>query len=90
MTRYRVVISKRADKFLRNVDPQRQRRILVEIGDLENFPFFTLRHDLEKIKGSSDRYRLRQGDLRILFRVGKEQRIIFVEKVGRREDFYEQ
>ena len=88
MTRYHLIISKRADKFLNKLNEERLFRIIQEINDLENFPFFTAPHDLVKLKGRKGYYRMRIGNLRIIFKVNKEKRKIYIEKIGYRKKIY--
>ena len=61
-------------------------RILRIVDRLEKWPQVSgakpLRH------GLAGRYRIRTGDYRIQFRVEREE--IIVEKIGRREGFYEE
>lgn len=89
MPRYRVVVSRRADKFLSELKGELRSGVLEEIGDLENFPFFILPHDLAKLKGKEGYYRLRIGGIRIIFKVDKVRRTVYVEKISYRERAYE-
>jgi mRNA-degrading endonuclease RelE of RelBE toxin-antitoxin system len=41
--------------------------------------------DLKKLKGRDDVYRVRKGDIRIIYRMG-ENKEIFVLEIGRRND----
>jgi len=41
--------------------------------------------DLKKLKGRDDVYRVRKGDIRIIYRLG-ENKEIFVLEIGRRND----
>jgi len=89
VVRYKVIVSSRADKFISELDKRFRRRIIVEISDLENFPFFMKPHDIAKLRGRKGYYRMRVGGLRIIFRVDKDRRMVYVEKVGYREAIYE-
>lgn len=46
MARYRVLLSKRAYKFLGEVGRELGIRIVKQVSDLQNFPFLTMPHDL--------------------------------------------
>lgn len=83
MPRYRVVVSRRADKFLSELKGE------LRSGVLEDFPFFILPHDLAKLKGKEGYYRLRIGGIRIIFKVDKVRRTVYVEKISYRERAYE-
>jgi mRNA-degrading endonuclease RelE of RelBE toxin-antitoxin system len=89
MARCDLLISRQAEKFLSNLDARTRRRIILEIKDLENFPLFNDRHDLAKLKGHRDYYRLRTGDVRTIFKIDKQEKRIYVEKMERRESAYE-
>jgi len=89
VARYLLIISNRADKFLKKLNEKLLLRVIQEINDLENFPFLTMSHDLAKLKGRKGYYRMRIGDLRIIFKVNKEQRKIYIEKIGYRKKIYQ-
>ena len=42
----------------------------------------------EKLAGHEDRFRVRQGDYRIVYSVDDRRRTVVVVKVGHRKDFY--
>lgn len=62
----RVLVSRRAAKFVGEAEERLRKRIISEMKDLENFPFFTEPHDIAKLKEKEDYYRLRIRDIRIL------------------------
>jgi len=86
--KYRILVSKRADKFISEVDEKTRYRIIEEIVDLENFPFFTKIHDIAKLKGIENHFRIRIGKIRIVFKVDKDRRIIYIEKIEYRGRVY--
>ena len=89
MARYEILISKRAYRFLNErVDREIKEKILDEIADLENFPFLVRSHDMAKLKGKRNYYRFRVGQLRIIFRIDKPSRKIYVEKIDYRKSAY--
>jgi len=77
------------DKFLNGLGARTRRRIVSELRDLENFPLFNNRHDMAELKGHRDYYRLRTGDIRTIFKIDKQEKMIYVEKMERRESAYE-
>jgi mRNA interferase RelE/StbE len=89
MTRYRVLLSKKADKFLGEVSRELGLKVIKEISDLQNFPFLIIHHDLAKLKGRENYYRIRVGDVRVIFRIDKSSKTIYIEKIGYREAVYE-
>ncbi|WP_309492728.1 type II toxin-antitoxin system RelE/ParE family toxin [Candidatus Hecatella orcuttiae] len=44
--------------------------------------------DLAKLKGRENYYRLRVGDVRVVFKIDKPAKTIYVEKIGYREAVY--
>jgi len=50
VTRYKVIVSSRADKFISELNEKLRHKIIEEISDLENFPFCTKPHDIAKLK----------------------------------------
>lgn len=89
MPRYRILISRRADKFLYSLQIELRRRILEEITDFENFPFLITHHDLAKLRGKEGYYRLRVGEVRVILKIDKKTRTVIVEKISYRERAYE-
>lgn len=89
MGRYKIIVSSRADKFLDDINEKLRHKLIEEISDLENFPFFTKPHDIAKLKGRKGHYRLRIGKIRTIFKVNKNQRTIYIEKIGYRKRIYE-
>jgi mRNA interferase RelE/StbE len=42
----------------------------------------------EKLSGHNDRYRVRQGNYRVVYSIDDAQRIVLIVKVGHRRDVY--
>ena len=78
---YKISISKNALKFINKQDVQQRKRILMAINKL---PF----GDVKKLKGN-EFYRLRIGDIRVLFTKNDEELVILVVSVGNRSQIYE-
>jgi len=89
MSRYRVLLSRKADKFLGEVDREFGLKVMKEISDPQNFPFLTTHHDLAKLKGRENYFRIRVGDVRVIFKIDKSSKTIYIEKIGHREAVYE-
>ncbi len=45
-------------------------------------------HGTEKLTGSEDFYRIREGDYRIIYTIKDKELIILVVKIGHRKDVY--
>jgi mRNA-degrading endonuclease RelE of RelBE toxin-antitoxin system len=84
-----VVVHRKADKFLDHVDEKKRRHLLEDFLFLESFPEFEKHLDVVRMQGFKNLYRLRTGDLRTLFSVNKESRVIVILKVSEREAAYE-
>lgn len=79
----KVVISKRADKQLSNLNPFIREKILKILKRFQNGE----RVDIQKMKGNANEFRIRAGDYRILLEknsVGD----FSVTEIGKRENIY--
>ncbi|ADC66459.1 conserved hypothetical protein [Ferroglobus placidus DSM 10642] len=79
-----VLLHKRVVKFLDKLDKRRKESILKVLKSLENFPL--IRADIKKIGNRT--YRMRTGDLRIIFDYIKDEDKIFVKLVDFRGKVY--
>lgn len=84
MANYDLLIKPSAVKELEALQAKNRRRIVNKIQNLAVEP---RPHGCEKLTGQ-DRFRLRQGDLRILFEVDDTLRTVIVVKIGHRRDVY--
>ena len=82
----RVLISKKALKELRDIPGHERELIKDRISKLAFFPLARL--DVQKLRGYDAVYRLRVGDYRVIFEYDKENRLIKILKVGKRENVY--
>jgi mRNA interferase RelE/StbE len=79
--KYNISIIKKAEKFIKTQDKDTQRRIIKAIIELPQ-------GDIKKLKGMDEIYRLRVGDLRILFEKNDKELIIIVIDIGNRGQIY--
>lgn len=85
MAQYRLLIKASAAKELRAIPIKRDRqRIVKRIQGLKNDP---RPPGSQKLSGR-DRYRIRQGQYRIVYGIEKDELIVYVVKVGHRKDVY--
>ena len=82
--RYRVIIKKSVAKDLKGIPKKDAIRILSSIDSLADDP---RPHGTKKLSGQ-ERYRLRQGNYRILYEIEDDRLIICVVRVGDRRDVY--
>lgn len=80
--RYEIFLAKPAQKFIMKQQlPQRQ-RLFAAINKL---PY---EGDIKPLAGYTDRFRLRVGDYRVIYRVENTRLIVFVIDIGNRGDVY--
>ncbi len=79
--KYKIVFQKAAVKFLRRQDRKTQERLLLAINQL---PGGT---DIKKMQGY-DMYRMRVGNIRVLYSIDETISIISIENIDNRGDVY--
>ena len=84
MESYRIVIKKSAAKEIERIAKNDRIRIIEKIKSLAQNPHPT---GSKKLSGQ-EKYRMRQGNYRILYQVIDDELIINVIKVGHRQDIY--
>ena len=85
MAQYKLEVKAKAIKELEKLHPDIGMRLLQSI---ENLPFSPRTRQSHKLRGSSDSYRLRVGDYRVLYQIDEDSKVITVYKVGHRRDVY--
>ena len=78
---YRKVVSHQAEKFLRKQSNQIQKRVVESIHGLP------MDGDVKKLKGSMF-YRLRVGNMRVVFEIDHLEKMIFIQTIDYRGDIY--
>ena len=84
MGKYRIVFRKSVARDLRPIPNRDLRKILATIESLSEDPRPS---GVEKLSGQ-DRYRLRQGNYRIIYEINDKEVVVLVVKVGHRKDVY--
>jgi len=84
MGRYRVVFRKSVARDLRRIPNRDLRRILATIESLSEEPRPS---GIEKLSGQ-ERYRMRQGNCRIIHEINDDEVVVVVVKVGHQKDVY--
>ena len=84
MASYRVLLKRSAAKELEALELKDRRRVVRRIQELADDPRPA---GCEKLSGQ-DKYRLRQGDYRILYSVNDSGSEVTVVKIGHRRDGY--
>ena len=84
MGSYRLLIKRSAAKELERLPVKARRRIAAQIRTLSTTPRPV---GIQQLSGQQ-RYRLRQGDYRVLYAIDDETRTVTVVAVGHRRDVY--
>lgn len=79
---YKIQFEKSAVKFLKKQDKPTQERLLKAINELPNGT------DIKKLQGHDNLYRKRVGNIRILYSIEEEVKIINIENIDNRGDIY--
>ncbi|MGH7236784.1 MAG: type II toxin-antitoxin system RelE family toxin [Nitrospiraceae bacterium] len=82
---YSVHLAPAAERQLKALDKPIQQRIVRRLRKLEGNP---RPHGIEKLTGSEDFYRIREGDYRIIYTIKDKDLIVLVVKIGHRKDIY--
>ena len=85
MASYRIEFRKSVEKELKSIPKKDQIRILRRIALLRDDPRPS---GCKKLSGQ-ERYRLRQGNYRILYEIRDDKLVITVVKIGDRRDVYQ-
>jgi len=83
---YRVLIKTSAGKELAAVASKADRQKLV--GRVQGLAINPRPHGSEKLAGYADRYRVRQGNFRIVYLIDDAASTVTIFKVGHRKDVY--
>lgn len=84
MESYKIVFRKSVSKDLKSIPKKDVKRILETIQSLATNP----RPPQSKKLSGQERYRMRQGNYRILYSIEDDKLIITVVRVGHRRDIY--
>ena len=84
MESYNLLITRSASKELESVPLKDRNRVIARIRGLRDNP---RPPGAEKLSGD-EKYRLRQGDFRILYEIHDRDLVVTVVKIGNRRDVY--
>ena len=84
MGKYKIVFRKSVARDMRGIPSRDLRRILKTIDSLSGDPRPA---GAERLSGQ-ERYRVRQGNYRIIYEINDKEVIVIVVKVGHRRDVY--
>ncbi|HDM27001.1 MAG: type II toxin-antitoxin system RelE/ParE family toxin [Thermoprotei archaeon] len=83
--KYRIYLTRRANRELKRLSPDIRERIEEKIEELSSDP---LPRGAAKLVGLKDAYRVRVGDYRILYRVYWKERMVVVFRIAMRKKAY--
>ncbi|MEE9280057.1 MAG: type II toxin-antitoxin system RelE/ParE family toxin [Myxococcota bacterium] len=86
MARYSILIKTSATKEIETIPQRRDRRRIV--SRISSLADDTRPRGCQKLAGSEERYRVRQGSYRIVYSIDDEARVVLVVKVGHRKEVY--
>jgi len=84
MAKYKILIKESAVKELENIPKKDLKRIIKRIQSLAQNP---RPHGSQKLS-TQDRYRIRQGEYRIIYSIQEEEFTVHIYKVGHRREIY--
>ena len=82
---YSLVIKRSAEKELKKLSGGDLRRVVDRIHGLAQQPRPA---GCEKLSGEAERYRIRQGDYRIVYGIDDSAHIVVIVKIGHRREVY--
>ena len=85
---FRVEAKKRTLKILKRLSQERKNKIKEVITTLKSDPIPFRKFDVAKLKGYENTYRIRIGDLRIVYEVNWDEKRILIHFIGPREKAY--
>lgn len=84
---YKIELSRKAAKFYQKADTVTTKRLNLAFSRLAEDPF--QQYNIKKLSGElKGSYRLRLGDMRIIYSVDEAKNIVYIEVIGFRGDIY--
>ena len=81
---YEVTLLAAAERDLRKLPPELRPRLVEGLKSLKQ----PRQPSVKKLQGSEDRWRLRVGDYRIIYRIDDTERKVIVIRIAHRRDVY--
>jgi mRNA interferase RelE/StbE len=83
--KYAVFFRPSADRALRKLPKEIQRRIVIAVNDLQDDPRPS---STIKMQGADDLWRIRVGDYRLVYTIKDRDLLVLVLRIGHRRDVY--
>lgn len=84
---YKIIIERKAQKFLNNLNSIEQEKIVFKIKSLTSSNIDHL--NIKKLKGYKNLYRLKVDDYRIIYAPVSHNKILIVSIIGHRKEVYD-
>jgi mRNA interferase RelE/StbE len=85
---FEIEIKRKALRFIESLDGKRKQKIGEIVVLLKDDPVPFRREDVVKLKGYDSTYRIRIGELRMVYTVSWAERKVLIHYVGHRGDAY--
>ncbi|MCP8313067.1 MAG: type II toxin-antitoxin system RelE/ParE family toxin [archaeon] len=85
---FQIIASQRARKSIKNLPEHYKRRIIELLLIFRENPVPAEYYDIKKLKGYTDIYRARIGDIRIIYEISWDHKKVHVLLIERRERAY--
>jgi mRNA interferase RelE/StbE len=86
VARYTIVLARSAERDLEGVPSTMEQRVEKAIDNLAENP---RPPGVRKLRGTTDLWRIRVGDYRVVYRIDDSQRLVDVTHIRHRRDAYE-
>ena len=84
---YRIELSRKAARFYERTDPLTARRLNLAFARLSQDPF--KHHNIKRLCGELEgSFRLRVGNIRVIYSVDQSQRVVYIEVIRFRGNVY--
>ena len=85
---FEIEIKKKALKYAKKLNKKRKNKLIEMLDILESNPLPFKKYDLKKLKGYQDTYRIRIGDIRIVYEINFIKKLIVIHFIGTRGKAY--
>jgi len=85
---YQLKLHKSVTKFLKSALAKTRQRIIDKLNLLQENPLTHPQLDIKAMQGLTDTYRLRIGQLRIIYQIQQDKLVIYLLTIGSRGDVY--
>ncbi len=82
---YEVILQKPAERFLKKLDKDNQKRIVNKLKELENNP----KLGVPLVGNLAGLWKIRIGDCRAIYQIRNEELIVLVLNIGHRKNIYD-